>query len=207
MKNTDAAVPWSYKAEILTACSCDWGCPCNFNAPPTRGFCEGGWALKITSGRCGTVSLDGLGFALLARWPRAIHEGGGTGKVWIDARATGDQRQALDRIVKGQMAGKPWPIFAPTIDTWLDTSFVPLEWQFDGARSRYKFGEELRLTMASMRNPVTGMDVAAKIVLPDGLTCKELNMTASETFSVFAPGLKYAWPGKMAWFGSTEHSS
>jgi hypothetical protein len=45
------------------------------------------------------------------------------------------------------------------------------------------------------------------IILPDGLTCKELNMTASQTFSVFVPGLKYAWPGKMAWFGSTEHGS
>src|SRR5437899_10902979 len=134
MKPTDAPTPWSYKAEILTACSCDWGCPCNFNAPPTRGFCEGGWALKIATGRCGTVSLDGLGFALMARWPRAIHEGDGTGKVWIDARATQEQRQVLDRIVRGQLGGRPWPIFAPTLDTWLETSYGPLEWHHGGAR-------------------------------------------------------------------------
>ncbi len=207
MKNTEESVRWNYKADIMTACSCDWGCPCNFNAPPTRGFCEGGWALKITNGRCGAVGLDGLGFALMARWPRAIHDGGGAGKVWIDSTATKEQRQVLDQIVKGQMGGRPWPIFAPTIDTWLETSFVPFEWQLDGVRSRFKFGEELRLTMEPMRNPVSGKEVDAKIILPDGLTCHELNMTASETFSVFAPGLKYAWPGKMAWYGSTEHGS
>src|SRR5579859_2195531 len=163
MNNAETKVPWSYTADMMTACSCDWGCPCNFNAPPTRGFC--------------------------------------------DARATADQRQALDRIVKGQLGGRPWPIFAPTIETWHETSFVPVEWQLDGARSRYKFGDLARLTMAPMRNPVSGVEVPAKIVLPDGLTCKELNMTTSETFSVFSPGLKYAWPGKMAWYGSTEHGS
>jgi len=207
MKNIEPLDPWSYTADIMTACSCDWGCPCNFNAPPTRGFCEGGWALKIAKGRCGNVTLDGLGFALFAKWPKAIHEGGGTGKAWIDARATEDQRRALDRIVRGQLGGKPWPIFAPTIDTWLETSFVKLEWRLDGARSQFKFGEDVRLTMTPMRNPVTGMEVPAKIVLPEGLVCRELNMTASETFSVIAPGLRYAWPGKLSWFGSAEHGS
>ena len=198
---------WWYHADIMCACSCDWGCPCNFNAPPTRGFCEGGWALKIHKGRCGEISLDGVGFAMMVKWPRAIHEGGGTARIWIDANATTEQRQALDEIVRGKHGGQPWVIFAPTVDHWLDTAFVPMEWELNRSRSRVKFGEELRLTMEPMRNPVTGKETSAKIVLPDGLTCKELNMTASETFSVFAPGLKYAWPGKMSWYGATEHGT
>jgi hypothetical protein len=29
---------------FLDACNCDWGCPCQFNAKPTHGNCEGvGW--------------------------------------------------------------------------------------------------------------------------------------------------------------------
>jgi hypothetical protein len=201
------ASKWSYKADIFCACNCDWGCPCNFNARPTQGFCEGGWALKIKNGRCGDMVLDGLGFALMVKWPRAIHEGGGAGKVWIDSNATKEQRPVLDQIVKGKMGGRPWPIFAATVDSWLETSFTPLEWKFDGAESHFKFGDELHLTMAPMRNPVTGKEVRAKIVLPEGLTCNELNMASSETFTVFAPGLKYTWPNKMAWYGSTEHGS
>ena len=31
------------KGMLLAACNCDWGCPCNFEAPPTKGFCEGGY--------------------------------------------------------------------------------------------------------------------------------------------------------------------
>jgi hypothetical protein len=144
---------------------------------------------------------------MMVKWPRAIHEGGGTAKIWIDNKATSDQRHALDEIVRGKLGGHPWEIFAPTVDRWLETTFVPMEWELNGSKSRVKFGEEIRLTMEPMRNPVTGKETAAKITLPDGLTCHELNMTASETFSVFSPGLKYAWPGKMSWYGSTEHRS
>lgn len=26
------AAKWKYQAEMINACNCDWGCPCNFNA-------------------------------------------------------------------------------------------------------------------------------------------------------------------------------
>jgi hypothetical protein len=198
---------WHYQADVMTACNCDWGCPCNFNARPTQGFCEGGWALKISEGRCNDVRLNGLGFAMMAKWPRAIHEGNGTAKIWIDASATAEQRHALDEIIRGKLGGPPWIVFAATVDHWLDTAFVAMEWHLDGSRSRVSFGEEIRLSMQPMRNPVTGKETPARIVLPQGIMCKELNMTASETFSVFTPGLKYAWPGLMSWYGSVEHQS
>src|SRR5262252_6759515 len=30
--------PYHLKGVLLGACNCDWGCPCNFEAPPTYGF-------------------------------------------------------------------------------------------------------------------------------------------------------------------------
>jgi hypothetical protein len=45
MKREDMTVAekMSYylKGVVLAGCSCAWGCPCNFEAPPTKGFCEG----------------------------------------------------------------------------------------------------------------------------------------------------------------------
>jgi hypothetical protein len=196
---------WGYKGEILTACSCDWGCPCNFNAPPTQGFCEGGWAIKINSGQCRDVSLTDTAFALICKWPRAIHEGEGTGRLWIDSSANNEQREALDKVVRGKLGGKPWSIFAATIDNWLETSYASFEWEFNGVKSHYKIGDQVLLIMTPMRNPVTGKPTPAKILLPDALTCNELNMASSESFSVFSPGLKYAWPGKRAWYGYVAH--
>ncbi len=198
---------WRYKAEIITACTCDWGCPCTFNAPPTYGSCEGGWALKIRQGTCGDERLDGLHFAYLARWPRAIHFGQGKAKLFIDAAASERQRRILEGILKGQLGGNPWSIFAKTIDEWLDTSFVPFEWKFDGERSYYKAGKDVLATLEPMTNPVTGKETSAKVVLPDGLVCKELNKTSTRTFAVFAEGLKFAAPGKDGWYGTAEHGS
>ena len=149
--------------------------------------------------------LDGIGFAFMAKWSRAIHEGGGTGRIWVDVSAMAEQRQAIENIVRGKLGGQPWIIFAATIDHWLEMAFTPIEWHRNGPRSSVKFGEELQLTMQPMRNPVSGKETPAKIVLPEGITCKELNMTSSETFSVFSSELRYAWPGKMAWYGAADH--
>ncbi len=198
---------WGYKADIITACNCDWGCPCNFNAKPTNDFCEGGWAFKIKNGSCGHATLDGLGFVWMAKWPGAIHEGGGTAKIWIDENASKDQRRALEQILKGKLKGKPWPIFARTIDNWLDTSFVPFEWKFDGVKSHYKAGTEVQAALEPMSNPVTGQETSAKIVLPDALVCNELYVTSTKSFSVFTDGLKFAAPGKNAWYGSVKHGN
>ncbi|MDV3292872.1 MAG: DUF1326 domain-containing protein [Nitrososphaerales archaeon] len=200
-------VKWRYRADVITACNCDWGCPCNFNQAPTTGYCEGGWAFKIRTGSCGKVELNGLAFALMAKWPGEIHEGQGTAKLWIEEEASKEQRSALDQIVKGKVKGKPWPIFARTFDVWLDTAFVPFEWKLDGGRSHYKAGDEVLATLEPMRNPVTGAETNAKIVLPDALVCHELNVTSTRSFSVFTTGLKFAAPGKNAWYGSVEHGN
>src|SRR5262245_31089803 len=38
---------WELTGTVLVACNCDWGCPCNFNARPTAGKCEGGWTWHV----------------------------------------------------------------------------------------------------------------------------------------------------------------
>ena len=200
-------IRWQYEADIITPCNCDWGCPCTFNQPPTYGFCQGGWILKVKQGNANGQTLDGLAFALFASWPGALHFGGGTAKLLIDERASSEQRDLIERILRGELGGKPWPIFSPTIDRWLATSFVPIQWKSDGAHSEVVAGDQLRVALQPMTNPVTGKEVSAKIMLPDGLITKEENVTATKTFSVFADGLKYAWPGRTAFYATVQHGT
>ena len=61
-------------------------------------------------------------------------------KIWIDEKASEDQKRALDKILKGELEGKPWGIFSHTVDKWLDTTFVPVELKMDGSKSSYKAG-------------------------------------------------------------------
>ena len=76
---------WTLTGVVLVACNCDFGCPCNFNAPPTHGKCEGGWTWHVQHGSFDGVSLDGLNFSVYANWPGAIHEGNGVAQI-VDVR-------------------------------------------------------------------------------------------------------------------------
>src|SRR5947209_3156229 len=106
---------WKYSGDLVATCNCDWGCPCNFNAKPTQGFCTGVYAIKIKSGKCTGVRLDAARFIWAGKWPGAIHEGAGTVKIWISQDSSEEQKKALDQILRGKLQGKPWGIFAGTV--------------------------------------------------------------------------------------------
>jgi hypothetical protein len=44
-------ITWSFDADYFTACNCDWGCPCDFNAASTEGRCMGWGVWSIGKGR------------------------------------------------------------------------------------------------------------------------------------------------------------
>ena len=51
---------WFWKGKWLEYCSCDWGCPCESNSPPSRGHCDGVVAMHIDEGHYGDIKLDGI---------------------------------------------------------------------------------------------------------------------------------------------------
>src|SRR5579859_622389 len=57
-----AQVKWRLEGEWMKNCNCAFGCPCDFNAKPTNGHCEGLLGMRITQGQVEDVHLDGLIF-------------------------------------------------------------------------------------------------------------------------------------------------
>jgi hypothetical protein len=186
---------WSVSGTVLVACNCDYGCPCNFNAPPTISDCEGGWTWHIDTGRYGDVSLDGLTLAVFADWPGAIHDGGGKAVAYYDERADERQREALENLLRGGEGG-PWGIF---ISTYELLAVLPAEIMFDASaeHSGYKIGDYSELRMEPIRNPVTGNEVRASVVLPSGLVFNEGWCGCSTLFKVDG-GVAYDHSGKNA---------
>jgi hypothetical protein len=169
------------------------------------GYCQGGWAFNILNGAYDGASLDGLRVAYFAAWPGQIHEGRGTAGLYIDQRATEEQRRALLEIFTGKAGGMPWAIFGATVDTWLEPKYVDFEWKFVGKHSSFRAGPHVHLTMESMTNPVTGAELAGKIQLTTGLVWKEAEMASSKAFAVVDKGMRYAHPGKYSAAGVVEH--
>lgn len=191
------------KGDVLIACNCDWGCPCNFNARPSKGFCQGGWIWMIESGHAGGVNVAGLGVAVFSKWPGAIHEGGGRAISYIDGRADDGQLAALTRMVRGEFGG-PWGIFIKTYDL---AAPVALSFDVQIARhdSRAKIGDAVELELQTIRNPVTKAEAHPEVVLPEGLVVKRGGLAASTVFRV-NDQLGYDHSGQYAAFGTFEYS-
>jgi len=193
------ATKWTMKGRVLIACSCDWGCPCNVNAPPTKGSCEGGWTWEVEEGAFGETKLDGLYLSLFADWPKAIHEGNGVATALIDDRADRAQREALSTMVMGS-AGGPWGVFRKTFSTLHGPTFVRYEANFSGELPAVKAGNVLECSTQFIRNPVTSATSHPRIVLPEGMILKDAALLASKRF-VLSDGVKYDHSGQYAAFG------
>ena len=190
---TQTVSKWRLEGTLLIACSCDFGCPCNFNAPPTQGDCEGQWLWHVEKGTFGEIRLDGLSWTVTADWPGAIHEGGGRAICFYDDRADETQRDAIAALVRGQHGG-PWGIFINTYELE-DVRSMPFDLQLNGLQSSATVGDAMKLQMTTIKNPVTGAEVHPGAVLPEGLVCKEATFGMSETFRVSSE-IEYDHSGK-----------
>ena len=194
---------WRMNGDVLIACNCDWGCPCNFNARPSKGFCQGGWIWMVEDGQVDDVAIGGLGIALFAKWPGAIHEGGGRATSYIDSRAGAAQRSALARVLAGEVGG-PWGIFGKTYQL---ATPVPARFDVRMAQhdSRAIIGDVVELELTKMRNPVTQADAHPEAVLPEGLVVKRAGLAASSVFRV-KDELALDHSGQYAAFGRFQYS-
>lgn len=170
-------IDWKIKGPKIAACSCDYGCPCEFNGRPTEGLCEGVEAQLIEEGYFGDVRLDGLIFAARYRWPGAVHEGGGTVQGIIDKRATPEQVDALFKILGGeeQEPTTVFNIYGSTIETEIDPLIALIEFScdFESGTGGFKVPGVMSMDLEPIRNPVTGKPHPAKIVLPEGFEFRE----------------------------------
>jgi hypothetical protein len=165
------AEDWTLRGTVVVACNCDYGCPCNFNALPTHGKCEGGWTWHVDEGRVGETSLGGLNFTVAVNWPGAIHEGNGSAVILVDERADDGQRDAIATLVSGDVGG-PWGVLAWTWPTIDGPHPVPYSVEIDGVNSRVEAGDLMFVESETIKNPVTGAEVHPGAVLPEGIIFK-----------------------------------
>jgi hypothetical protein len=192
----NADTKWSFQADYLQACNCDYGCPCEFSAPPTTGHCDGLGAWRINRGNCGDISLAGLGLAFCAHWPAAIHLGGGTVCILVDERANQQQRDALLKIASGQLGGLPFEILATTFSTVLDPVFAPFRFNLSGRESSFSVGSYLTAAMEPIKNPVTGDPESVRVEHGTGFIFQGAEAVSAKEMNVAVDGLRFSYPNK-----------
>ena len=167
-----AETDWRLEGEWIKNCNCAFGCPCDFNARPTNGECQGLLGMRITKGHFNEVQLDGLTFVVTVAFPGPLHEGNGQAQPIIEERASPAQREALFSIMSGQNSaeGTLFNIFSLIVSTMHDPIFAPMTFQFDkGARTAcLSIPGVLETDVEPIKNPVTGAPHRIKVVMPEG---------------------------------------
>lgn len=168
---------WTFEADHFTACNCDWGCPCNFNAKPNAGFCEGWGVYHIVTGRFGGTALDGARFATYYRFPGPVEDGDGTACLYIDAAATGPQREALELIGTGRAGGGIFELFgAQLVMTWLPTKVAPIAVDVTDGKGRVRI-EGFADAESELLSYPDGSEIRPVLELPHGIEYKRALMT------------------------------
>ncbi len=195
---------WNLKGSIIGACNCDWGCPCNFDAPPTYGHCHGSYVWQIQEGQFGDVHLNGLSMAWVGESPGAMHLGHGTTQNIIDEQADDGQRAALLGLLSGKFGG-PFEILASVTEKELDPIIAPFETVIDGLSSRVSVPEVLELGLTSIKNPVTGEPEELKLVKATGFTSTDTDL-GSTTVYRFTGGFSHEHSGKYGEFAPFDYT-
>jgi hypothetical protein len=122
---------WQVQGTYMESCSCEAICPCIVLGPPTQGECRALVAWQIDTGHDGGVKLDGLNMALLVHTPGKMHETKWKAAVYVDSRASAQQRESLLRIFGGKAGGHPAAL-AAQIGEMVGVKDAPITFRKEG---------------------------------------------------------------------------
>lgn len=169
MTTTATKTTWKLVGTGYEFCNCNAGCSCNFAGFPTSsdGSCKAAVANRIREGKCGDVDLSGLDVAAIIDWPKAIHDGGGKAVFVVPPAVTDEQLGCLAQIFTGQLGGMPWEILGTTYEV-AGVVRADLNFHGEGMNSGFSIPGVGQAQGAKLKNPVTGEEHDAAIVLADG---------------------------------------
>ena len=173
---------WRIAGDWFDICSCSIPCPCEFAQAPTNNACSGMLAWHIREGKYGDVRLDGFNLLALGAFEGNLWAAGTKAAMglFMDERASGPQREALQMIFAGQAGG--WPaIFASKIGEMRGIEFVPITFQV---------ADDLAFWTAEIPGRVKGRaDALTGPTTPPGKRVQTLNPPGSEV----GPGQVATW--------------
>jgi hypothetical protein len=140
---------WNISGQYYETCSCDFVCPClpgGMAVKPTRGWCTFAMAFQIERGAYDDVTLDDLGFIIVAHTPEEMVKGNWSVGLLADDRATTEQRNAIAAIASGS-AGGPMAALSGLVGKFVGVEAAPII--FDRKGGKWSVSAPGRLEMAA----------------------------------------------------------
>lgn len=179
-------IDWHIKGKQFGNCNCNYGCPCQFNAPPTDNYCHGMGAFLIEEGFFGNTDMSGVRSVSMLKWPGPIHEGKGQMQIIIDKDLTTNQQKAIQSIMYGEETepmATAFSMYASTMEKIHEPLFKSIELSIDLESRKCNLHAEdiISTTTEPISNPITGEEHRATIGLPNGMEFREAEMASGSS--------------------------
>jgi hypothetical protein len=141
------ATGYSIDGSLLEACSCAGPCPCWVGDDPDGGKCDAFNAYHIDRGQIGGVDVSGLTFVQIVQIPGNVLAGNWRQVIYLDDKATPEQRQAILDAYTGKLGG-PLADLAGLIGERVAIYSAPIDHQVVNGKGTLRVGELLYSEMA-----------------------------------------------------------
>ena len=194
---------WRIRGTYFESCNCDAICPCRRvdgvrGGRSTHGVCMGVLSWLIQEGAADDVDLAGLPVAMAISYSDDEPGSPWTWILYLDSRATSEQRAALEGIFTGALGGAaeahfPW--------TWKESRFAgvrPVRIDVDHTRGREWLKVRDRVSVR-IRDSYDGGETVSCIIPGHGRAGEEL---ITDELIVEDDGLRFAFRGTCG-YGAT----
>lgn len=139
-------MPYTLEGQLLEVCTCKVLCPCWIGEDPDNGTCDGTLAWKVEKGDINGVDVSGLTICVLAHIPGNILEGNWRAVVYVDDRASPEQKQALLDVWTGKLGG-PIADLVQLIGEVVAVKDVPFTVEVTDGKGKLVVGDEIYAEM------------------------------------------------------------
>ena len=141
---------WKLTGRYVENCSCTAICPCTWSGlavPATTERCYGALTYHIDDGENQGVDVSGLHVAVLTDSPALMLKGNWRVALVIDAKASDEQANKLEKVFWGDLGG-PASWLRPLTGERVGVSRVPASYEVVGREHRVRFGDVIDLVIA-----------------------------------------------------------
>jgi len=143
---------YQLEGTLLEVCTCNVLCPCWIGEDPDGGVCDGIVGYHVDRGTVDGVDVSGRSFVLLAHIPGNVLKGNWRAVVYVDDKATPQQKEALLNAFTGKLGG-PLADQAQLIGEVVAVESVPIDFRVEKGKGTLKIGSVVDAEMAPYTGP------------------------------------------------------
>ncbi len=145
---TPATKTFTLDGTLLEACSCMAPCPCWIGDDPDGGSCDAFVAYHVDKGEIRGLDVSNLSLVLVSQIPGNVLAGNWRVVLYVDDKATEEQRAALLDVFGGKLGGTPADL-AAIVGEIVAVHPVPIDHRVEGGKGTLRVGQAVYAEMAN----------------------------------------------------------